>query len=281
MYKFGYVAILGKPNAGKSTLINYLVGMKLAIVSPKPQTTRDNILGIYTSKNSQLVFIDTPGIHKATSHLDKFMMKNVRTAKAGADVVLYMLDSSVAPDPDEIEHIEKMKADGVNLVVAGSKLDKKKVDFDCDVCFSALTGENVPLLIEKILKFIPSSKTKNFLYDADEVTDKPVKFIISEYIRESALKQLKKEIPHGIAVVVTKFEETPKIANIEAEIVCEKPNHKGIIIGKGGATLKAIGIESRANAEQLLGKKVMLSLFVKVEEGWKDKPNKLTGLGYN
>lgn len=281
MYKFGYVAILGKPNAGKSTLINYLVGMKLAIVSPKPQTTRDNILGIYTSKNSQLVFIDTPGIHKATSHLDKFMMKNVRTAKAGADVVLYLLDSSVAPDPDEIEHIEKMKADGINLVVAGSKLDKKKVDFDCDVHFSALTGENVPLLIEKILKFIPSSKTKNFLYDADEVTDKPVKFIISEYIRESALKQLKKEIPHGIAVVVTKFEETPKIANIEAEIVCEKPNHKGIIIGKGGATLKSIGIESRANAEQLLGKKVMLSLFVKVEEGWKDKPNKLTGLGYN
>lgn len=281
MYKFGYVAILGKPNAGKSTLINYLVGMKLAIVSPKPQTTRDNILGIYTSKNSQLVFIDTPGIHKATSHLDKFMMKNVRTAKAGADVVLYLLDSSVAPDPDEIEHIEKMKADGINLVVAGSKLDKKKVDFDCDVHFSALTGENVPLLIEKILKFIPSSKTKNFLYDADEVTDKPVKFIISEYIRESALKQLKKEIPHGIAVVITKFEETPKIANIEAEIVCEKPNHKGIIIGKGGATLKAIGIESRANAEQLLGKKVMLSLFVKVEEGWKDKPNKLTGLGYN
>lgn len=281
MYKFGYVAILGKPNAGKSTLINYLVGMKLAIVSPKPQTTRDNILGIYTSKNSQLVFIDTPGIHKATSHLDKFMMKNVRTAKAGADVILYLLDSSIAPDPDEIEHIEKMKADGINLVVAGSKLDKKKVDFDCDVCFSALTGENIPLLIEKILKFIPSSKTKNFLYDADEVTDKSVKFIISEYIRESALKQLKKEIPHGIAVVVTKFEETPKIANIEAEIVCEKPNHKGIIIGKGGATLKAIGIESRTNAEQLLGKKVMLSLFVKVEEGWKDKPNKLTGLGYN
>ena len=281
MYKFGYVAILGKPNAGKSTLINYLVGMKLAIVSQKPQTTRDNILGIYTSKNSQLVFIDTPGIHKATSHLDKFMMKNVRTAKAGADVVLYLLDSSIAPDPDEIEHIEKMKADGINLVVAGSKLDKKKVDFDCDAYFSALTGENIPLLIEKILKFIPSSKTKNFLYDADEVTDKSVKFIISEYIRESALKQLKKEIPHGIAVVVTKFEETPKIANIEAEIVCEKPNHKGIIIGKGGATLKAIGIESRTNAEQLLGKKVMLSLFVKVEEGWKDKPNKLTGLGYN
>lgn len=281
MYKFGYVAVLGKPNAGKSTLVNYLVGMKLAIVSPKPQTTRDNILAVYTQKNSQLVFIDTPGIHKATSHLDKFMMKNVRTAKAGADVVLYLLDSSISPDETEIEHIAKMKSDGMNVIVAGSKLDKKKVDFDCDIYFSAITGENVDQLIEKILKFIPSSKTKNFLYDEDEVTDKPVKFIIGEYIRESVLKQLKKEIPHGVAVVVTKFEEKPNIANIEAEIVCEKSNHKGIIIGKGGETLKKIGIQARIESEQLLGKKVMLTLFVKVEEGWKDKPNKLTGLGYN
>lgn len=281
MYKFGYVAVLGKPNAGKSTLVNYLVGMKLAIVSPKPQTTRDNILAVYTQKNSQLVFIDTPGIHKATSHLDKFMMKNVRTAKAGADVVLYLLDSSIQPDETELEHIAKMKSDGINVIVAGSKLDKKKVDFDCDIYFSAVTGENVNSLLDKILKFIPSSKTKNFLYDEDEVTDKPVKFIVGEYIRESALKQLKKEIPHGVAVVVTKFEETRKIANIEAEIVCEKPNHKGIIIGKGGETLKKIGTQARIESEQLLGKKVMLSLFVKVEEGWKDKPNKLTGLGYN
>lgn len=281
MYKFGYVAVLGKPNAGKSTLVNYLVGMKLAIVSPKPQTTRDNILGIYTHKNSQLVFIDTPGIHKATSHLDKFMMKNVRTAKAGADVILYLLDSSIEPDSTELEHIAKMRSDGMSVVVAGSKLDKKKVDFDCDVYFSALTGENVPQLIEKILQHIPSSKTKNFLYEPDEVTDKPVKFIVSEYIRESALKQLKKEIPHGVAVVVTKFEEKSNIVNIEAEIVCEKPNHKGIIIGKGGETLKRIGMQARAESELLLGKKVMLSLFVKVEEGWKDRPNKLTGLGYN
>lgn len=281
MYKFGYVAVLGKPNAGKSTLVNYLVGMKLAIVSPKPQTTRDNILAVYTQKNSQIVFIDTPGIHKATSHLDKFMMKNVRTAKAGADVVLYVLDSSIAPDETELEHIAKMKSDGMNVVVAGSKLDKKKVDFDCDIYFSAVTGENVQELIKKILEFIPSSKTKNFLYDEDEVTDKPVKFIVGEYIRESVLKQLKKEIPHGVAVVVTKFEEGARLANIEAEIVCEKPNHKGIIIGKGGETLKKIGMQARMESEQLLGKKVMLSLFVKVEEGWKDKPNKLTGLGYN
>lgn len=281
MYKFGYVAVLGKPNAGKSTLVNYLVGMKLAIVSPKPQTTRDNILAVYTQKNSQLVFIDTPGIHKATSHLDKFMMKNVRTAKAGADVVLYLLDSSIQPDETELEHIAKMKSDGMNVIVAGSKLDKKKVDFDCDIYFSAVTGENVNNLLDKILKFIPSSKTKNFLYDEDEVTDKPVKFIVGEYIREAALKQLKKEIPHGLAVVVTKFEEKSKIANIEAEIVCEKPNHKGIIIGKGGETLKKIGTQARIESEQLLGKKVMLSLFVKVEEDWKDKPNKLTGLGYN
>ncbi len=281
MYKFGYVAILGKPNAGKSTLINRLVGMRLAIVSSKPQTTRDNILAIVNGKNYQLVLIDTPGIHKATSHLDKFMMKNVRTAKAGADVVVYLLDSSIAPDPQELEHIAKMKADGLNVIVAGSKSDKKKVDFDCDLFFSAVTGENVELLIEKILTFLPASKTKNFLYGEDEVTDKPVKFIVAEYVREGVLRVLKKEVPHGVAAVTTSFEEKPAIVNIEVEIVCEKQSHKGIIIGKGGETLKKIGTYARGMCEQLLGKKVMLKIFVKVEEGWKDKPNKLTDLGYN
>ena len=155
MYKFGYVAVLGLPNAGKSTLINRLVGMRLAIVSNKPQTTRDNILAIVNGKNYQLVLIDTPGIHKATSHLDRFMMKNVRTAKASADVVLYLIDSTAAPTAQELEHIAKMKADGLNVVVAASKCDKKHPNFDCDVVFSALTGENVQLLIDKILSFLP------------------------------------------------------------------------------------------------------------------------------
>ena len=281
MYKFGYVAVLGKPNAGKSSLVNRLVGMKLAIVSNKPQTTRDNILGVVTDKSYQLVLIDTPGLHKATSHLDKFMMKNVRTAKASADVVLYLIDSSVGPDEEEKQHIAKMKSDGLNVVVAASKLDKKKVDFECDLAFSSKTGENVELLINKVLSFLPASKTKNFVYDEEEVTDKPLKFIVAEYVREAMLEVLKKEVPHGVAVVVTKFEENKNVTKIEADIVCERTSHKGIIIGKGGDTLKKIGTKARLQAEQLLGGKVMLSLFVKVEEGWKDKPNKLSDLGYN
>ena len=281
MYKFGYVAVLGLPNAGKSTLINRLVGMRLAIVSNKPQTTRDNILAIVNGKNYQLVLIDTPGIHKATSHLDRFMMKNVRTAKASADVVLYLIDSTAAPTAQELEHIAKMKADGLNVVVAVSKCDKRHPNFDCDVVFSALTGENVQLLIDKILSFLPSSKTKNFLYDQDEVTDKPIKFIVAEYVREGVLQQLKKEVPHGVAAVTTLYQEKPNIVDIEVEIVCEKQSHKGIIIGKGGQTLKKIGMYARQMCEELLGKKVMLKIFVKVEEGWKDKPSKLTDLGYN
>lgn len=281
MYKFGYVAVLGKPNAGKSSLVNRLVGMKLAIVSNKPQTTRDNILGVVTDKNYQLVLIDTPGIHKATSHLDKFMTKNVRTAKASADVVLYLVDGSVGIDKEEEEHIAKMRKDAVNLIVASSKLDKKQPSFDCDLAFSSKTGENVEELIAKILAFLPASKTKNFVYDSEDVTDRPVKFIVSEYVREAMLEVLKKEVPHGVAVVVTRFEENGGTTHIEADIVCERNSHKGIIIGKGGETLKKIGIKARRQAEALIGGKVMLKLFVKVEEGWKDKPNKLSDLGYN
>ena len=174
-----------------------------------------------------------------------------------------------------------MKADGLNVVVAASKCDKKHPNFDCDVVFSALTGENVQLLIDKILSFLPSSKTKNFLYDQDEVTDKPIKFIVAEYVREGVLQQLKKEVPHGVAAVTTLYQEKPNIVDIEVEIVCEKQSHKGIIIGKGGQTLKKIGMYARQMCEELLGKKVMLKIFVKVEEGWKDKPSKLTDLGYN
>lgn len=280
MYKFGYVAILGKPNAGKSSLVNKLVGMKLAIVSPKPQTTRDNILAILTGKNYQLALIDTPGLHKSTSHLDKFMMKNVRTAKAGADVIVYLIDSAVGPDKEELEHIEKMKRDGNNLIVCASKIDKNVPKFDFDVAFSSFTGENVQKIIDKILTFLPPSKTKNFVYDEGEVTDKPVKFIIAEYIREAVLEETRNEIPHGVAVIINKFEEG-KVTKIDAEIVCEKSSHKGIIIGKGGQTLKKIGTKARLQAENLLEGKVMLSLFVRVEEGWKNKPNKLSDLGYN
>ncbi len=282
MYKFGYVAILGRPNAGKSTLINKLVGEKVAIVSSKPQTTRNNIIGVLTSKNYQLAFLDTPGIHKSASFLDKYMMKNVRTAKAGADVILYLLDSSKTSDEQEVENIDKMKNDGVNLIVAKSKSDMTcKNNFKADLCFSAVTGENIQELIDLILSKLPSSKTKNFLFSDDEFTDKSLKFYASEFIREATLTILDKEIPHGLAVVVTDYKEKTNLVKIDAEIVCSRENHKGIIIGKAGKTLKKIGTKARISLEEFLEKKVMLNLFVKVEKDWQNNPNKLTILGYN
>ncbi len=282
MYKFGYVAVLGKPNAGKSTLVNSLVGEKVAIVSNKPQTTRDNIMGVVTGKNFQLAFLDTPGIHRAGTHLDRYMMKNVRTAKAGADVVLYLIDGSKPADPEEIEHIEKMKKDGLSVIVAKSKSDKKVVnDFASDISFSALTGENLPELLDMLLARLSPSKTKNFLFDEDELTDKPLKFFAAEFVREAALKVLDKEVPHGVAVEVVKFEDGKDLVNIEADLVCSKDSHKGIIIGKGGKTLKEIGSRARASLEEFLNKKVMLKIFVKVEKNWNDNPNKLVVLGYN
>ena len=279
MFKFGYVAVLGKPNAGKSTLVNALVGEKVAIVSNKPQTTRDNIVGIMSGKDFQIAFLDTPGIHKSASFLDKFMMKNVRTAKSSADVVLYLIDGSKQIDFQEIESIKKMKADGLNVVVAKSKCDKtSKNDYVADVSFSSATGENldklVSLLVEKL------QKTKKPLFSKDEYTDKPLKFFAAEFVREAALKVLDKEVPHGIAVEITKFDEG-RLVKVDADIVCAKNSHKGIVIGKGGKTLKKIGSLAREALEEFLNKKVVLKIFVKVEEDWQNRPNKLTSLGYN
>ena len=279
MFKFGYVAVLGKPNAGKSTLINRLVGETVAIVSSKPQTTRENIVGVVNGKDYQIAFLDTPGIHKTSTYLDKFMMKNVRSAKSGADVILYLLDASKEVDESEIQSIQKMKSDGLNVVVAKSKCDKKnKNDFLTDIEFSSETGENLDKLVEIIVQKLPKAKAP--LFAEDEFTDKPTKFFVAEYLREATLKVLNQEIPHGIAVEIVSFKDG-HVVNIEADIVCSKASHKGIIIGKKGQTLKKIGSMARKSMEEFLGKKVNLKLFVKVEENWQNNPNKLTALGYN
>ena len=279
MFKFGYVAVLGKPNAGKSTLINRLVGEKVAIVSSKPQTTRENIVGVANGKNFQIAFLDTPGIHKTSSFLDKFMMKNVRSAKSGADVILYLLDASKEVDESEIQSIQKMKSDGLNVVVAKSKCDKKnKNDFLADIEFSSETGENLDKLVEIIVQKLPKAKAP--LFAEDEFTDKPTKFFVAEYLREATLKVLNQEIPHGIAVEIVSFKDGHVVC-VDADIVCMKNSHKGIIIGKKGQTLKKIGSMARKSMEEFLGKKVNLKLFVKVEENWQNNPNKLTALGYN
>lgn len=275
MYSFGYVAVVGRPNAGKSSLVNALVGEKVAIVSSKPQTTRDNILGIMNGEKFQVVFVDTPGVHRSKNVLDKSMMKNVRSALSGVDLVLYLVDGTKEFDQEEQDYFNHIEGE---KVLVKTKIDKKVKDFDCDFEISSLTGKNLENLKEYIIKHLPKSKKKNFLFESDEYTDKSIKFLIAEQIREEALKIFNDEVPHGIAVEIVKFDEKENIVFIEADIVCEQARHKGIIIGKGGKNLKIIGQNTRKYAEDLLGKKIMLTLFVKVEENWRNKPNKVKDL---
>jgi len=277
MFKAGYVALIGKPNAGKSSLLNALIGEKVAIVSSKPQTTRDNILGILTTDDYQIIFVDTPGVHRSKNLLDKSMMKNVRSALAGVDLTLYLVDGTKDVNQEEQEYINHIEGD---KLVVKTKTDLKSRDLDCDISLSSKTGENIDCLIEKILEFLPEYEGPMYIYPPDYYTDKSVKFLVAEEIRESALELLNQEVPHGIAVEIIRFYEEEDIVYIDADIVCEQDRHKGMIIGKGGETLKQIGIKTRKFANELLGKKVMLKLFVKVEKDWRNKPQKVKNLGY-
>lgn len=294
-YKFGYIAILGRPNAGKSTLVNNLVGEKVAIVSPKPQTTRNNILGILTKENYQLVLIDTPGIHKSKNALDKYMMKNVRSAQSGASVNVYLIDSTKAISEQELDYIKNLKAkEETPLIVAISKVDLiKQLDIlpiidklsnvqeiDEIVPISSIKGKNTKELLDTMLKYLPESDYKNFEYDEDYYTNKSLRFIASETIREKALYFLQDEIPHGISVDIVNFEEKERIVVIDADIICEKESHKSIIIGKKGSMLKNIGEKARVELENLTGKKVLLKLFVKTKKNWRENTNLLTEFGY-
>lgn len=282
MYTCGYVGIVGRANAGKSTLLNALVGEKVAIVSNKPQTTRNNILGIRTEGKSQIIFVDTPGIHHSKNHLDKYMMKNVRSALTGVDLILYLVDGSRTTDQEERDYIEKLRSEEIPLFVVLTKNDKPlKTDVVGDFSISSLKGDNLDKLLKAIIKKLPQSTKKNFIFDEEYYTDKSVKFLVSEYIRESALTKLNDEIPHGIAVDITRFEEKENLTAIDADIICERDSHKGIIIGRGGQTLRKIGEDARKQSEDLLGNKVVLKLFVKVEKDWRDKPSQLNTFGYN
>ena len=278
MFKAGYVALVGKPNAGKSSLINALIGEKVAIISAKPQTTRDNILGILTKDDYQIVFVDTPGIHHSKNSLDKSMMKNVRSAVSGVDLVLYLIDGTTEPEQEEYDYINHLDCP---VVIVKTKTDLKyQKEFKYDIAISSLKCDNLGLLKEKILSFMPEYKEKYYIYDKDYYTDKSVKFIISEEIREKALNLLHQEVPHGIAVEIIRFYEGDKVVEIDADVICEQERHKGMVIGKGGSVLKQIGSETRKFAEDLLGKKVMLKLFVRVETDWRNKPQKIKNLGY-
>ena len=286
----GFIAILGLPNAGKSTLINALVGEKVSIVSWRPQTTRDKIIGIVNGEDYQIVLIDTPGIHTGKSKLSRFMADEVTSAKSSSDGALYVLDGTKAIDKDTFEFIKSLAASTPTVVVVNKM----------DIAEKAVAMQNVARLSEiKRIEIVPiSAQTKENLdellkviktllkddvpyYPEDMYTDKPLRFMAGEIVREKALKFLLAEIPHGIGVEVVKFETGEDgVTRIEADVICEKETHKPIIIGKGGETLKKISVAARKELETLVDGKVYLRLFVKVKSGWKDDGAVLTALGY-
>ena len=291
-YKSGFVALIGRPNVGKSTLLNFLVGQKVAIMSPQPQTTRNKISGIYTDDHEQIVFIDTPGIHKPKNKLDDFMDKSSYSALDEVDVVLFMVEPEPAGKGDQyIAELFKKIKKPVFLVI--NKIDKVHPDkllsiidsyknlgdFAEIVPISASQGNNVSELIKTIAKYLPEGPQ---FYDADQLTDRPEYFIVAELIREQVLKLTHEEVPHATAVVVDRMRdhEGGKL-QIEATIYVERPGQKGIIIGKKGQMLKQIGIAARQEIEALLGEKVNLRLWVKVQKNWRSDPAFLKSIGYN
>ncbi|MBQ2713434.1 MAG: GTPase Era [Clostridia bacterium] len=286
MFKTGYVGIVGKTNVGKSTLVNALVGEKVSIVTPKTQTTRQNITGILTRENYQIVFVDTPGIHKSQNNLDRFMMKNVRSAIGSVDILVYVVDCTKKLDKHELENITKYALDeSLQTILVVSKIDliskNALLSFLANFTeikglkailpLSARRGLNTKELITEILKLLPESEEKNFVYEDDLYTDSSVRFMSAEIVREKALLKLNEELPHGLAIEITKFDETDTIAYIDMDLICEKENHKSIILGKRGEMLKEIGTLARVDIENLLGKKIMLKIFVKVDKNWRQK----------
>lgn len=267
--KCGYVAVLGQPNAGKSSLVNYVVGEEVAIVSHRRQTTRNSILGIKTTEDYQIVFVDTPGIHHSKNQLDKYMMKNVRSAIASADVVLYLFDGTKEMEDEEVDYIENLKTKCDSVILVQTKADKKQFDHTMPAHkISVTTGEGVQELEQQIVQLLPENQP---IYDEELYTDKSVSFLIAEKVRGFLLNNIDKEIPHGVAVQVERFYETDKLVEIDINIVCERDQHKGIIIGKGGSVLKQLGKETREYVEDLLQKKSMIKLFVKVDKDWRLK----------
>ncbi len=287
--KSGFVTILGRPNVGKSTLLNTLIGQKIAIVSNKPQTTRTAIKGIINRENAQIIFTDTPGIHKPKNQLGEKMKDTIEEASEGVDVILYLIDGNDTEITKANEMIlDKIKKMNTKAILAINKVDaiqkenilnlikqySERANFEAIVPISAKKKDGINELLEEIIRLLPEGPA---YYGEEEFTDQTERQMVEEIVREKALKCLDEEIPHGIAVEVISMKKRPhkKIVDIEATVYCEKKSHKGIIIGKGGKVLKLIGERAREDIEQMLDTKVNLQLWVKVKEGWREDKNKL------
>ncbi len=291
-FKAGFATLIGRPNVGKSTLMNKLIGQKIAITSNKPQTTRNRIQTVYTSEEGQIVFLDTPGIHKAKNKLGDYMVGVAERTLSEVDVVLWLVEPTNYIGAGEQHIIEQLKKVKTPVILVINKIDtvkkeeiltfidtyRKQLDFAEIVPVSALKGDNTDTLIECILKYLPYGPA---FYDEDTVTDQPMRQIVAELIREKALRCLDEEIPHGVAVSIESMKYRKRICDIEATIVCERDSHKGIIIGKGGSMLKKIGSTARPDIEDLLEMQVNLQLWVKVKKDWRDSDFLLKNFGYN
>ena len=291
-YKSGFATLIGRPNVGKSTLMNRLIGQKIAITSNRPQTTRNTIKTVLTTEEGQIVFLDTPGIHKAKNKLGEYMVNVAERTMEDVDVILWLVEPTDYIGAGERHIIEQLKKTKTPVILVINKIDtvkkdalfafidtyRKELDFQEIVPVSALKGNNTDELVKCIFKYLPYGPA---FYDEDTITDQPMRQIVAELIREKALRLLEDEIPHGIAVSIESMKEKGKICHIEATIVCERESHKGIIIGKGGAMLKKIGSTARPEIEDLLEMQVNLQLWVKVKKDWRDSDFLLKNFGYD
>ena len=289
--KSGFVTIIGRPNAGKSTLINSLIGSKVAIVSEKAHTTRNNVQGIYNDSESQIVFIDTPGVHKPVQTLGKYMNKQVYYSLNDADIILFMVDASEKFGKGDKFILDKLKEENKNVFLILNKVDKikkdklfpmieelsKEYDFKEIIPISALEKDNIDDLIKTIKKYLPDGER---YYDEDYYTDKSINFMTSELVREKVLRLTNEEVPHAVTCIVESFEETEKSAHINVMIIVEREGIKKILVGHNGSMIKEIGIQAREDIEKLIGKKVYLELFVKVINNWRDKEKYLIEFGF-
>lgn len=293
-FKSGFVAIIGRPNVGKSTLMNHLIGQKIAITSKKPQTTRNKIQTVYTCEDGQIIFLDTPGIHKAKNKLGEYMVNVAEQTLKDVDVILWLVEPTTYIGAGEKHIAEQLQKTSLPVILVINKVDTVKkedilqvidnyrnlYDFAEIIPASALRGQNTKDIVNSLFKYMPYGP---MFYDEDTVTDQPQRQIVAEIIREKALHALDEEIPHGIAVTIEKMRERKgqHIVDIEATIICERDSHKGIIIGKQGSMLKKIGSNARFEIEKMLEEKVNLKIWVKVKKDWRDSDTLMKNFGYN